>query len=60
MTATNYHNDQATFEVGQTITHVTDEGQMVKGVIKALVAPAALEINFEDGDEGTENCITCF
>lgn len=42
------------------ITHVTDGGQMVKGVIKALVAPDALEINFEDGDEGTENCITCF
>jgi hypothetical protein len=60
MTATNYHNETATFSVGQIVTHVTDEGAMVKGTVKALVAPDALEIDFEDGDEGTENANTCF
>jgi len=60
MTATNYNNETATFTVGQTITHVTDEGTMVKGTVKALVAPDALEIDFEDGEEGTENTNTCF
>jgi len=60
MTATNYHNETVTFTVGQTVTHVTDEGEMVKGTVKALVAPDALEIDFEDGEEGTENTKTCF
>lgn len=60
MTATNYHNQTVTFTVGQTITHVTDAGEMVKGTVKALVAPDALEIAFADGDEGTENCNTCY
>lgn len=63
MTATNYHNETATFTVGQTVTHVTDDGGMVKGTVKALVAPDALEINFEDGEEGeegTEKTNTCF
>lgn len=60
MTATNYNNETATFNVGQTVTHVTDEGVMVNGTVKALVAPDALEIIFEDGEEGTENTNTCF
>ena len=60
MTATNYHNETVTFTVGQTVTHVTDEGTMVKGTIKALVDDDALEINFEEGDEGTERANTCF
>lgn len=60
MTATNYHNETATFTVGQTVTHVTDEGVMFNGTIKALVAPDALEIDFVDGEEGTENTKTCF
>lgn len=60
MTATNYHNETVTFAVGQTITHVTDEGAMVKGTVKALVAPDALEIDFVDGDEGTELTTSCF
>ena len=60
MTATNYHNETVTFAVGQTITHVTDEGAMIKGTVKALVAPDALEIDFVDGDEGTELTTSCF
>lgn len=60
MKATNYHSETVTFAVGQTVTHVTDEGAMVKGTIKALVSPDALDIDFEDGLEGTENASTCF
>jgi hypothetical protein len=60
MTSTNYNNETATFTVGQNITHVTNEGVMVKGTVKALVAPDTLEIDFEDGEEGTENTNTCF
>jgi hypothetical protein len=60
MTATNYHNETVTFTVGQTVTHVTDEGAMIKGTVKDVVAPDALELKFEDGEEGTENTRTCF
>ena len=60
MTTTNYYNESATFAVGQTITHVADEGAMVKGTIKSLVAPDALEIDFDDGEEGTELASSCF
>jgi hypothetical protein len=60
MTATNYYNEATTFSVGQTITHVTDEGMMVNGNVKALLAPNALQIDFEDGEGGTENTNTCF
>lgn len=60
MTATNYHNETATFTVGQTVRHVTDAGTLVTGTVKALVAPDALEIHFEDGEEGTENTDTCY
>jgi hypothetical protein len=60
MNATNYHNETVAFAVGQTITHVTDEGVMVKGTVKALVAPGALEIDFADGEEGTELATSCF
>jgi hypothetical protein len=60
MIATNYHNETATFSLGQTVTHVTDEGALVKGTVKALVAPDALEIDFADGEEGTELTTSCF
>ncbi len=60
MTATNYHNETVTFSIGQTVTHVADSGEMVKATVKALVMPDSLELNFEDGDEGTENTNTCF
>jgi len=59
MTATNYHNETVTFTVGQTVTHVTDEGTQVKGTVKALTGDT-LEIEFADGDEGTEKCNTCY
>jgi len=60
MTAKDYHNKETTFSVGMTIIHVTDEGQMCVGRVKALSEPDALEIAFEDGEEGTERCATCF
>lgn len=60
MTSTNYHDETATFTVGQAIKHVTDDGKMVKGTVKALVVPDALEIEFENGEEGTEKTNNCF
>lgn len=60
MNATNYHNETVTFAVGQTITLVTDEGAIIKGTVKSLIAPDALEIDFEDGNEGTELTTSCF
>lgn len=60
MTANNYHNETATFNVGQTVTHVTDDGEMFKGTVKGLLAPDCLDLVFDDGNEGTEQCSTCF
>lgn len=60
MTTQDYQNKQTTFSVGQRVTHVTDEGQMCSATVRELVLPDALELVFDDGDEGTENCSTCF
>jgi hypothetical protein len=61
MKAKNYHNENETFNVGQVITHCTDEGQLVEGRITEIDADAAsLHIEFADGDEGWEKLETCY
>lgn len=59
MKATNYHNEIEEFTVGQTITHVDDEGAMHLGRVDEVEGDS-LRIVFTDGDEGWEKANTCF
>lgn len=59
MNATNYHNENAEFKNGQTVTHVTDDGEMVKAKITATNGDL-LHLEFEDGADGWEKATTCF
>jgi hypothetical protein len=60
MNATNYHNEEVTFTLGQTVTHVTDEGEMISATITGFSDGRLLDLDFEDGDQGTELPDTCF
>lgn len=61
--AANYHGETANFLVGQSVTHVTDEGQLCRATI-TYIKPGSrkvlLELDFEDGDEGSETTDTCY
>ena len=58
---TNYHGEKVIFEEGQTVTHVTDDGALVKAVVNSLFdGGETLELSFEDGEEGCEEASTCF
>ena len=59
MTMKNYHNESTVFTVGQTVTHVTDEGEMCKGVVTEVKGDL-LHISFADGEEGWEKTESCF
>jgi hypothetical protein len=58
-TATNYHIEAAEFRINQTVTHVTDEGAMVKGRVTDI-ENGLLHVEFEDGESGWEKPETCF
>jgi hypothetical protein len=59
ITATNYHSEAAEFGINQTVTHVTDEGAMVKGRVTDI-ENGLLHVEFEDGESGWEKPETCF
>lgn len=59
MNATNYHNEEVTFAIGQNVTHVTDEGEMISATITGL-SDGLLNLDFEDGGQGRELPDTCF
>jgi hypothetical protein len=56
----NYHNEKVVFNIGQSITHVTDEGKLVCANVINLSDDNYLELQFEDGDQGIEHMNTCF
>ena len=49
----------AMFEVGMSLTHVTDEGVTCRGRITATDGDS-LHIKFTDGEEGWEKTTSCF
>ena len=59
MTATNYHNESATFNIGQTVTHVTDNGAMIEATIFGF-SDGLIDLAFADGERGIERPETCF
>jgi hypothetical protein len=61
VTTRNYHNENETFKVGQSITHCTDEGELVEGKITEIDGKStSLHIEFADGSEGWEKPETCY
>lgn len=59
MKANNYHNEPVEFSIGQTITHVSDDGTMTKARI-IRIDDGLLDLAFEDGDQGSEQPSSCF
>ena len=59
MKSIDYHGESVEFAIRQPVTHVTDEGEMVRGTVKAVEGDT-LFIAFEDGEEGWELAQTCF
>lgn len=59
MNATNYHNESVTFAIGQTVTHVTDDGAMIAATITGF-SDDLIDLDFADGDQGSELPATCF
>ena len=56
----NYHNEDSLFYIGQSVTHVTDEGAMLEATISSI-SDGLLELTFDDdGEEGSELPYTCF
>jgi len=59
MTTTNYHNEYATFTIGGSVTHVTDDGSMISATITGF-SDELIELAFADGGQGSEHPSTCF
>ena len=55
----NYHNEEVTFAIGQTVTDVADEGAAFAATIIAMEGDQ-ITLRFEDGDEGIEIAASCF
>lgn len=59
MKTKNYHGEQVEFTTNQTVTHVTDDGEMVQGKVTNIDGDS-LHLEFVDGEEGWEKAVTCF
>ena len=55
----NYHGEIATFEIGQNVQHVTDQGEITNAIITGI-SDDLLRLSFHDGEEGSEAPETCF
>ena len=55
----NYHGELATFEIGQNVQHVTDQGEIANATITGI-SDNLLHLSFQDGEEGSESPETCF
>ena len=55
----NYHGETTTFEIGQLVQHVTDEGRITTATIIGISGDL-LHLSFEDGHEGSEAPDTCY
>lgn len=47
------------FECGQKVVFTDDNGVEFKGIVKEIVFPDMLSIDFDDGEEGTEEASRC-
>ena len=59
MNATNYHNEEITFTIGQAVTHVADDKAMFAATITGF-SDGLIDLAFADGDSGSELSTTCF
>lgn len=60
LTFTNYYSQEQTFSVGDKVWHCDDSGNICRATITSIVEPDALELAFDDGDEGTEQTASCW
>lgn len=59
MGTADYHGKPAIWTTGMKIMHVTDDGQIYPGTVKAI-ADGLLEIEYPDGESGWEQPATCY
>jgi len=59
MKDTNYHNEEVTFHIGQTVTFIADDGGMIAATVVGI-SDGLLDLSFPDGDAGCETPATCF
>jgi len=57
--ATDYHGENETFATGDSISHVTDTGDIVTGTITGI-SDGLLDVAFDDGESGSVTPKTCY
>lgn len=59
MKVSNYHQETVNLAIGQTVTHVADDGVLIAATIIRF-ADGLLVLSFSDGDQGIELPSSCY